>query len=71
MIPHIFPLKYPFFFVPFTAALLTPAMAAKAFWSVAVIVVSAALINYNKYLMNPSRHVARPGHYRRVAGSVF
>lgn len=27
----------------------------KAFWSVAVIVVSAALINYNKYLMNPSR----------------
>ena len=53
MIPHISPLKYPFFFVAFPAALLTRA---KAFWSVAVIVVSAALINYNKYLMNPSRH---------------
>ncbi|CAJ1396794.1 unnamed protein product [Effrenium voratum] len=30
-------------------------LATKAFWSVALIFVSAALINYNKFLMNPSR----------------
>ena len=30
---------------------------AEAFWSIALIAVSAALINYNKYLMNPSRPV--------------
>eukprot|EP00913_Durusdinium_trenchii_P011004 g10329.t1 len=29
--------------------------AVKAFWSIALITVSAALINYNKYLMSPSR----------------
>ena len=40
--------------------------AAKAFWSVAVIVVSAALINYNKYLMNPSRQTRTALCCRRV-----
>ena len=34
----------------------------EVFWSVALIVVSAGLINYNKFLMNPSMPLDRMRH---------